>query len=231
MTRVKICGVMSEEEIELCAAAGAAALGFVVEYPLEVPWNLERRAAEALMRHVPPFVSRVIVVGGDPRTVSDLTEQLRPHAVQLHGSEPLTVTAELVTRIHALGATVIKALRFSVETGSCSLPGLDPLAAAARIVETGVDALVLDSVSSIRPAGTGKSIDWSVARAIRDAVRVPVILAGGLNVGNVRQAVAGVLPYAVDVISGVEDASGRKDPAKVREFVAVATGSGTSAPT
>ena len=68
MTRIKICGMTSEEDIRLCAAAGVHALGFVVEYPIDVPWNLDRRRARELMRTVPPFVSRVIVVGDDPAT-------------------------------------------------------------------------------------------------------------------------------------------------------------------
>jgi len=85
MTRIKICGVTSEEEIRICVAAGAHALGFVVEYPIDVPWNLERQRAKDLMAAVPPFVSRVIVVGDDPRRVIDCTKLLKPHAVQLHG--------------------------------------------------------------------------------------------------------------------------------------------------
>lgn len=225
MTRVKICGVTSAGEIRLCVAAGAAALGFVVEYPLPVPWNLDRERAQELMRGAPPFVSRVIVVGGDPETVLPAAELLRPHAVQLHASEPLAVTAELVSQIHRLGIPVIKALRFFAETGECNSPGQTPLDAAARIVETGVDALLLDSVSAARPAGTGRSIDWTIARAIRDSVGVPVILAGGLHAGNVRDAVAAVAPYAVDVITGVEDAAGRKDPEKVRAFIGAALAS------
>jgi phosphoribosylanthranilate isomerase len=88
---------------------------------------------------------------------------------------------------------------------------------------TGADALVLDSVSEARPAGTGSSVDWSLARKIRESLRVPVILAGGLNAGNVAQAVMAVLPYGVDVISGVEDASGRKVPEKIRAFIEAVT--------
>jgi len=87
-----------------------------------------------------------------------------------------------------------------------------------------VDAVLVDSYSSARPAGTGHSVDFRMARAIRDALHLPVILAGGLNADNVRQAIAAVAPYAVDVISGVEDASGRKDPAKVRAFIAAVAG-------
>ena len=229
MTRVKVCGVTNAGELGLCVEAGASALGFVVEYPQEVPWNLTRHQALELMHQVPPFVSRVIVVGGDPQSVIPVIELLRPHSVQLHGNEPLAVTAELVAQVHALGATAIKALRFSVETGECALPGDSPLEAAARLLETGVDAVLIDSYSSARAAGTGHSVDFRMARSIRDALRLPVILAGGLNADNVRQAIAAVAPYAVDVISGVEDASGRKDPAKVRAFIAAVAGAGAPA--
>lgn len=223
MTRIKICGVTGKEEIRVCVAAGAHALGFVVEYPIDVPWNLKRQRAKDLMAAVPPFVSRVIVVGDDPQRIIECTELLKPHAVQLHGDEPIAVTAELVAAVHRLGAQALKPLRFSVETGKCRSECEDPVEAARLIERTGADALVLDSVSEARPAGTGSSVDWSLARKIRDSLRIPVILAGGLNAGNVAQAVRAVLPYGVDVISGVEDASGRKVPEKVRAFIEAVT--------
>jgi phosphoribosylanthranilate isomerase len=223
MTRIKICGMTGEDEIRLCIAAGAHALGFVVEYPIDVPWNLDRQRAADLMATVPPFVSRVIVVGDDPETVVELTKRLRPHAVQLHGDEPIAVTAELVAAIHALGAQALKPLRFSVETGKCQSEYEDPVEAARLIAKTGADALVLDSVSECRPAGTGRSMDWNLARKIRDTLRIPVILAGGLHAGNVGQAVRAVLPYGVDVISGVEDSCGQKVPEKIKAFIEAVT--------
>ncbi|MBW2598849.1 MAG: phosphoribosylanthranilate isomerase [Deltaproteobacteria bacterium] len=219
MTRIKICGMTKEEDIRLCVKAGVNALGFVVEYPIDVPWNLDRKKARELMRAVPPFVSRVIVVGDDPELVIELTEFLRPHAVQLHGNEKLSVTAELVTALKALHVPVIKALRFSVETGTCAFASEEPLDAARLIENTGVDALLLDSVSDVRPAGTGRSIDWGMARTIRNSINLPLILAGGLHAGNVGEAVAAVNPYGVDVISGVEHPVGGKDPEKVGAFV------------
>jgi phosphoribosylanthranilate isomerase len=225
MTRIKICGLTRDEDIRLCVRAGVQALGFVVEYPVDVPWNLDRVTARALMRGVPPFVARVIVVGDDPGTVVELAEFLKPHVVQLHGSEPISVTANLVAGIKALGVQVIKALRFSVVTGKCCSACENPFEAAKLIEDTGVDALVLDSVSDARPAGTGQSIDWSIARKIRESVRLPVILAGGLNSGNVNQAVAAVNPYGVDVISGVENPVGRKDPDKIKAFIEAVMGS------
>jgi phosphoribosylanthranilate isomerase len=225
MTRIKICGLTRDEDIRLCARAGVQTLGFVVEYPIDVPWNLDRMTARALMRGVPPFVARVIVVGDDPGKIVELAEFLKPHAVQLHGSEPLSVTANLVAEVKGLGVQVIKALRFSVETGKCWPTCENPLDAAKLIEDTGVDALLLDSVSDARPAGTGQSIDWTIARKIRESVGLPVILAGGLNSDNVSLAVAVVNPYGVDVISGVENPVGRKDPEKVRAFIEAVTGS------
>ena len=210
---------MTVEDVRLCVMEGAHALGFVVEYPIDVPWNLDRQTAKKLMRSVPPFVYKVAVVGDDPRTVIELTQLLKPHAVQLHGNEPIAVTATLVSAIHKLGTQVLKPLRFSVETGKCISSCEDPVEAARLIADTGVDALVLDSVSNARPAGTGQSIDWCLARKIRDSVHLPVILAGGLTVDNVGEAVAAVNPYGVDVISGVENPSGKKDPKKVKSFI------------
>ncbi len=225
MTRIKICGLTRDEDIGLCTQAGAHALGFVVEYPVDVPWNLDRGTAQALMGGVPPFVTRVIVVGDDPKRVIDLVKILKPHVVQLHGCETLSVTASLVAETKALGVQVIKALRISVVTGRCCSECENPFEAAKLIEETGVDALVLDSVSESRPAGTGQSINWSVARKIRESARVPVILAGGLNSHNVSQAIAAVNPHGVDVISGVENPVGRKDPGKVKAFIKAVMGS------
>jgi phosphoribosylanthranilate isomerase len=219
MTRIKICGITTAGDARLCVAAGAHALGFVIEYPSDVPWNLDRQTAGELMQSVPPFVARIIVVGDDPQTIVALTKRLKPHAVQLHGNEPIAVTASLVTTIHELGAQVIKPLRFSVETGQCLSSCEDPVDAARLIADAGVDALVLDSVSDRRPAGTGRSIDWNLARKIRNSLRLPVILAGGLHAGNVGEAIAAVNPYGVDVISGVESPSGKKDPEKVKAFI------------
>ncbi|MBN1615245.1 MAG: phosphoribosylanthranilate isomerase [Deltaproteobacteria bacterium] len=228
MTRIKICGLMSEEDIRLCVALGVHALGFVVEYPIDVPWNLDRHTARTLMRGVPPFVSRVIVVGDDPAAVFELADLLKPHAVQLHGSEPPAVTENIAAALKGLGVQVIKALRFSVETGRFNSPCEDPLDAARLIEAAGVDALLLDSASGDRPAGTGRSVDWEMARKIRECLRLPVILAGGLHAGNVGRAVAAVKPYGVDVISGVENPVGRKDPEKVRTFIEAVRGAGRS---
>lgn len=222
MTKVKICGIMRKEDIVMCVEAGVHALGFVVEYPVSVPWNLKSEEAEKLLFQVPPFVSKVIVVGGEEERAIKLAARLKPHAVQLHGDEPLSGTRRMTARLHEMGIHVIKALRIHVETGKSLGENENPLEMAKKIAEAGVDALLIDSVSNHRPAGTGQKIDWGLAREIKESLTIPIVIAGGLTPENVKEAIRTVKPYGVDVISGVESSPGRKDYRRVRDFVAAA---------
>ena len=95
---------------------------------------------------------------------------------------------------------------------------------AKRLVSVGISALLLDSKTSSMPAGTGVSFSWEIARQVRLAINVPLIIAGGLNPGNVRDAIKSIKPFAVDIISGVEDQPGRKDEQKVRAFIQAVKG-------
>ena len=215
MTRVKLCGLTSEADVALCAEAGADALGFVVEYPLPVPWTLPRRRAAELMREVPPFATRVAVVGGDASTILAIAETTQPDVLQLHLDEDeATVTA---VKARAAGTQVVKAIRIRAgETPAAA----DVLAAARRFVDAGADAILLDSKTEGRAAGTGIPVDWELARDVAAGLGAPLVLAGGLNPENVLHAIETVRPHAVDVISAVEDDEHRKVPERVAAFVA-----------
>lgn len=233
MTWAKICGICHPDDVALCAEAGVDALGFVVDYPADVPWNLTVEHAGELMALVPRGVERVAVVGGDSGQVLSIADALGPDLVQLHGNEGLATTARLVVGLHVTGARVMKALRFDVTSGALrGDPGLpdDPVAAAHCYVDAGVDVLLVDSVGAGRPAGTGRTVDFGVARSIREAVGVPVVLAGGLSADNVAAAICGVEPFGVDVISGVENPVARKDPARVRAFLSAVRGEAPTQP-
>lgn len=223
MTWAKICGICHADDVAVCVEAGADALGFVVDYPADVPWNLSVAQAAALMARVPAGVERVAVVGDDPDQVLAIGDALRPDLVQLHADEDPGTTAVLAEALHALGVRVVKALRFDVDTGALrsrhALPA-SPVQAARDYVAMGVDVVLVDSVSAHRPAGTGRTVDLSVARRIREQLDVPVVLAGGLRADNVAAAIGAVRPFGVDVISGVERSVGRKDPQLVRAFLA-----------
>jgi phosphoribosylanthranilate isomerase len=218
VTRVKICGITAEADAELCLDAGADALGFVVEYPLPVPWTIERDRAARLMRGLPPFAIRVAVVGGDADTILRIAEATEPDAVQLHLDEDEATVERVRRKLDGTGTRVIKALRVSAdEEGSRELERW--ASSCRRFLEAGADAILLDSKTRGRPAGTGAVFDWSIARAVAGAIDAPLVLAGGLTSGNVGRAIAEVRPYAVDVISAVEDKQHRKVEASVRAFV------------
>ena len=212
--RVKICGIRNEEELKICIRY-ADAVGFVTEYPSEVPWNITREEARKLISKTPPFIYTVIVTSGSVEKVIDLVEYTKPNAVQLHGNESEEDVKEIVKGVDV---KVIKALPVDVKTGR--IYGRDAVEVALSYEKTGIDAVLLDSKTD-RVGGTGKTFNWEIARKVREKIRLPLILAGGLNSKNVRKAIEYVKPYAVDVISGVES-EGRKDENKIREFVRAA---------
>ena len=145
----------------------------------------------------------------DPGRVAGLAAAVGPRAVQVHGDMALADVRRL--RALAPGARLIKAVHVT---------GGDALGRALGFAAD-VDALLLDTRTADRLGGTGRTHDWSVSARIAAAVSpVPVYLAGGLQPENVGEAVERVRPAGVDANSGVEDAAGRKDAAKMRAYVA-----------
>lgn len=221
MTWIKVCGQTTP--LEIAAAAEADAMGFVVEYPADVPWNLSRGAAAALMRLTPPNIERVAIVGDDYAQIVAIVDEVQPDSVQLHADEPITETARITAAMHERGIRVIKALRFDVETG-LSRHGGDPVEVAQQLIDAGIDRLLVDSVSATKAAGTGQPVDHATAQRIVAASSIPVVLAGGLTPENVAAVIQQVEPWGVDVISGVEGPGHRKDPELVRAFISAVRG-------
>ena len=226
--RVKICGVTTAADAAMVAAAGADAIGlnFVQGSPRQLDLSRGRDVAAA----IPAGVLRVGVFAGMPSVdMLRITRELALDAIQLHGHldgtqapvDPPERCGELA------GLPVIRAVR--LET---SRPGTDALAAArqwiAAAVAAGatpamviVDAAVSRGTAPGRLGGTGERVDWA-ALARAGSLPVPMAVAGGLTPENVAEAVRVTGLSAVDTASGVEAAPGRKDPQKVRAFVAAA---------
>jgi phosphoribosylanthranilate isomerase len=212
--RVKICGLTDPQDAAMCVEEGADAVGFVVEYPVDVPWNLTRAAAARLMEEIPPFVTRVAVVGGTEGAILEIAEATEPHVLQLHFDETEQVVEAVAERVAGTGIQIVKALRVEVHADADrQWDGL-----ARRFLDAGADAILFDSKTKDRPAGTGRPFDWSVVPPV-SLLSCPVILAGGLTPENVDVAIREVRPYAVDVIGSVEDARHRKSRERVRAFV------------
>lgn len=204
MTHIKICGLTTLEDAETAAAAGADLLGFLF-YPRS-PRALRPEQAAPIVQAVRerfPHVQCVGVFVGEPlQVVCETVRRCNLHAVQLHGDEPPEMVAGLIAR----GIPVIKAFRVRDRAS---------LAAVASYRPT---LVLLDAYVPGRPGGTGQAFPW---RWLRQAtLPAPLLLAGGLTPENVAEAIRQVRPWGVDVSSGVERAPGRKDPVRVRQFVA-----------
>ncbi len=195
-TRIKICGLTREADVDAAVACGADAIGFVL-YPKSPRAVSATRAAE-LARRLPPFVTPVALLVNAQRSEIDAALAALPQAVlQFHGDET-------PADCEAAGRAYLRAARMA--------PGFDLVDFASRFPSA--QALLLDAhVEGY--GGGGKVFDWSLIPA---NVSRPVVLSGGLHAGNVTGGILQVRPWAVDVSSGVEAAKGIKDAAAIRRF-------------
>jgi len=216
---VKICGLTNIDDAMLCIEVGVDAVGFVTEYPIPVPWNLSRKKSKELISKIPPFISTTVVTSGKLSDIIEIATYTNPNIIQLHGEESIIDIEKVVETLSHNGVKVIKAISIDADSRKAHFEISNPIEAAKSLQETGIHGLLLDSCTRNMPAGTGITISWELAREINEKTSIPLILAGGLNSNNVRSAIRVVNPYAVDVITGVENVPGRKDPNKVKEFV------------
>jgi phosphoribosylanthranilate isomerase len=195
-TRIKICGLTREADLDAAVEAGADAVGFVFYRKSARCIGHER--ASVLARRLPPFVTPVGLFVNAAADEIEQAVRLIPNLVlQFHGDE----TADACR--HAL-RPYLRAARMG--------PDLDLLDFAQLYPDA--QALLLDAhVEGY--GGGGKVFDWSL---IPRNVPRPVVLSGGLHAGNVIEGILQVRPWAVDVSSGVEAAKGIKDAAAIRRF-------------
>ena len=204
---MKICGVTSEEDSLLAVGMGADAIGLNF-----VPGSKRQIAvdrARDIVRRLPPETMTVGIFRNElPERVVEIVQRAGLRAAQLHGDE----SAEDARRVRSRIPVVIKAF-------AAGHPAL------SRVGDFGADAIMIDGAEP----GSGEVFDWSLAEGAPSA-GYRVLLAGGLHPGNVADAIARVRPWGVDVATGVESAPGRKDPVKLREFIANARAAGAQLP-
>ncbi len=206
---VKICGLTTVEAVQDTVAAGADYIGLVF-FP-KSPRNLDFDTAQRLAQQVPSHVKTVaLMVNPSDDFLRELLEHVDVDILQLQGSE----SAERVREIKELsGKPVIKALGVSSQDDLATLESYKGLA----------DQILLDAKApkdADRPGGNGASCDWSLLTDT--SIDVPWMLAGGLTIENVKEAITVSHARQVDVSSAVESAPGVKDKEKVRAFIAAA---------
>ncbi|MEI6309482.1 MAG: phosphoribosylanthranilate isomerase [bacterium] len=216
ITRVKICCIQDLEEAELAIRYGASALGLVSWMP-SGPGPIEEKQIAAIARRIPPFVTSVVLTSEqDPVVIEAQHRRCRTQAIQL--VDVLPRGAHALLRQALPGISLLQVIHVRGEVSMAEAEDVALLPAGGCMI----DALLLDSgnpASAVKElGGTGRTHDWRISRRIRDSVSVPVILAGGLNPGNVGEAIQAVRPFAVDVCSGVRT-RGRLDERKLAAFL------------
>ena len=200
-TRVKICGITRGEDARYAVDAGADAIGLV--FYDKSPRCVSNEQASQISRMIPAFVSRVALFkDADQAFVKSVLAQVEIDLLQFHGSETVAYCEQFERPyIKAIG---MRGLEHDA----------DFLISSAETFRS-AKALLLDGHAPGEAGGSGESFDWAAVSSIDK----PVVLAGGLTVENVHQAIDLVHPYAVDVSSGVESSPGTKDKDKIAAFM------------
>jgi phosphoribosylanthranilate isomerase len=209
-TRIKICGLTREQDVDCAVAAGADAVGFVL-YDKSPRYVSPARAAE-LARRLPPFVTPVLLfVNASGLDIEAACHRVPGAMLQFHGDETPDFCAQLAQKLRR---TYLRAARIPIETGT-----------RFNLVEfahaySNAQAILLDAhVDGY--GGGGKTFNWSLLPPNVDA---HLVLSGGLNAANVTDGIVQLRPrcktLAVDVSSGVEVSKGIKDPEKITQFIA-----------
>jgi phosphoribosylanthranilate isomerase len=196
--RAKICGITRVEDALAAATSGADAIGLV--FYEKSPRHISAKAAAEIVASLPPFVNAVgLFVDAPTDQVRTVLDSVRLDLLQFHGDETPAYCK-------AFDFPYIKALRVR--------PGTNLIQYATDFASA--KALLLDAYQEGVAGGTGQTFDWNL---IPHDLPKPVILAGGLQADNVREAIRRVHPYAVDVSGGVEMEKGIKDAAKIAAFM------------
>lgn len=204
--RIKICGVTTPEDVAVCADTGADAVG--INFHPASPRYVDPKASQALLRSIPPLMAGVGVFVGLPlRQVTAMAYQLGLRGIQYHGENRDLADPFPFSMIAAFRVRDRK-----------SLSSIDAFLESCRAFGQLPAAILLDAHVDGLEGGTGKTAPWDLIAEYKPGV--PIILAGGLNPDNVAEAIRRVRPAGVDVASGVEFTPGRKDPDRVRVFVA-----------
>jgi len=200
VTWIKICGTTSERDADIAIRAGANALGFIMAAS---PRQVTDTAAYSIATIVPKGVETIgVFVNESLKILVETARFCKFSGVQLHGDEDANYIAQL--RKQLAGVKIVKA---------STVKNLESAG------EVKPDAWLIDSSHGSGRGGTGKTFAWQQAQPVITKLREPVIVAGGLTVENVQDALGVLRPWGVDVVSGVESYPGRKHPGLVMQFI------------
>ena len=210
--RIKICGVTSVADAQMIADCGADAIG--LNFYSESPRYVTLQKAEEIVNSLSQEIKKVgVFVNSAPDYVDRTASQLGLDAVQLHGDESI----EFIAALHS--PIVIRAFRI----GRGGMAEIQKTMQRCRDVQLELGGILVDAFLPGQYGGTGVAVDWQQIQAEQGLLfGLPLILAGGLRLNNIEQAIEAVRPSAVDTASGVETEPGVKEVGRVRSFVTAA---------
>ncbi len=211
---IKICGTTTIEDALLACEAGADAVGFVFA---ESPRKVNTGIVRPIVDNLPQEIEKIgVFVDASADEMAEIARECGLTGVQLHSG----IADDAVKRLRAEFGTGLKILR--VLHYSAEIEGSLRKVAA----DEDVDGVLVDSRTATAEGGTGVRFDWEEARRtiFGGERKMKLIAAGGLNAENVVEAIATLKPWGVDVVTGVEAAPGKKDPAKIKRFIEAARG-------
>lgn len=206
---VKICGLSTRETLDVALDAGADMVGFVFFPPS--PRHLSLEAGRDLGRHVKERALKVaLTVDADDAALDNIMDALSPDMFQLHGKESVARLRDIKRRF---GRPVMKAVPVATAADLAVLPGYAAVA----------DRILFDARApkdATRPGGLGEPFDWHLLENLD--LKLPYMVSGGLHADNLTEALRVTCAGGVDVSSGVESASGVKDPDMIKAFIRAA---------
>ena len=198
---IKICGITRDQDALAAAELGADAIG-VVLYS-KSPRAVDVEDIAGIVKNLPDWITVVaLFVNPDPSLVETVVATGDVDLLQFHGDESAEFCEQF--SLPYMKAIAVKA---------------DSNLTAAIAKYDSAKYILLDSYDPVRLGGTGKTFDWDELKSLSSKQQARLVLAGGLDAGNVHQAIEIVRPFGVDVSSGVEQAKGIKDPSKMKSFI------------
>jgi phosphoribosylanthranilate isomerase len=207
---IKICANTSLEDAMLVAEGNADAVGFVFATS---PRRVTPGQVAAIVPHLPGELEKIgVFVDAALEEIEATVQTSGLTGVQLHFDAEPALSSRLRQRF-APPFRILRVIHFAPETAE---------APSAVLEDPSIDAILVDSRTATAVGGTGQSFDWLAASTtlFQNTHGPKLVAAGGLNPANVTEAIVTLRPWGVDVVSGVEAAPGRKDPTKVRTFIA-----------
>jgi phosphoribosylanthranilate isomerase len=212
---IKICGNTSLEDAQLAVEAGADAVGFVFA---PSPRRVTAAEAAAIVPHLPATVEKIgVFVDAAIDEIYSIVRESGLTGVQLHFDAKPELPAKL-RKLLGPQLRILRVVHFDAEAAMLFKKQL-----AEHALNPHIDAVMVDSRTAVAVGGTGAAFDWATARKTLfqgTKTQNRLIAAGGLSPENVAEAIATLRPWGVDVVSGVESAPGKKDPEKLRQFMA-----------